>query len=270
MKRIFWALFFILPLVVLASLVYDRGARQGLLEQALRGEAELVDLAHPLSEETVYWPGGVPFRKEMLVDYSQGFRMFKFEMGENVGTHVDAPAHFVAGAPTIDQIPLRHLVAPAAVVDVSTEVERDVDYRLTVDDLRAWEEQNGPIPSGTLVLMRTGWGKRAGDLTQYQNMDEGKTMHFPGFSGEAAEFLTKERDIVGIGIDTLSLDYGPSKDFIVHQVMLGAAKYQIENLANLERLPEKGAVLIVMPLKVKDGTQAEGRLVALVPKRGRF
>lgn len=268
MKRAAWVLL-ILVLIVLAYWVYG-GLRGGLLEEALRGEAEVLDLTYPLSEETVYWPGGVPFRKEMLADYPQGFRMFKFEMAENVGTHVDAPAHFVEGTPTIDRIPLRHLLAPAAVVDVTAKAEKDADYRLTVEDLLSWEGRNGRILPGALVLMRTGWGRRAGDLSKYRNMDEGKTMHFPGFSKEAADFLIREREIVGIGIDTLSLDYGPSKDFIVHKVMLGAAKYQIENLANLERLPERGAIVIVMPLLVKDGTQAEGRVIALVPKRGWF
>jgi kynurenine formamidase len=237
----------------------------GLLERALSGEATWVDLTHPLHEKTVSWPGGIPFKKTLLADYPQGFRMFKFEMAENVGTHVDAPAHFVQGTPTIDRIPLSRLIGPAVVVDVTDEVKQNPDYRLTREDLRAWETRFGKIPVGGIVIMRTGWGKRAGDLTRYRNMDSQKVMHFPGFSKRSAEFLTRERDISGIGIDTLSLDHGPSTDFPVHKVMLGAGKFQIENLANLDRLPGKGAIVFVMPINVKDGTQAEARVIALVP-----
>ncbi|MFQ5912727.1 MAG: cyclase family protein [Nitrospinota bacterium] len=237
----------------------------GLLERALRGQAEWVDLTHPLHERTVFWPGGIPFKKTMLADYPQGFRMFKFEMAENVGTHVDAPAHFVPGALTIDRIPLRQLIGPAVVVDVAEKVKTNPDYRLSVRDLREWEGRHGRISRGAIVILRTGWGKRAGDLENYRNMDAGKAMHFPGFSRESAEFLTRERDISGIGIDTLSLDYGPSKDFPVHKVILGAEKFQIENLANLEKLPAKGAIVFVLPLNVRDGTQAEARVIALMP-----
>ncbi len=258
-------------LAALAVLIQPAGGpasaetRTGLLERALRGKAAWVDLTHPLHEKTVFWPGGLPFKKTMLADYPQGFRMFKFEMAENVGTHVDAPAHFVRGTPTIDRLPLRQLIGPAAVVDVTEKAGGNPDYRLRVRDLLGWERRNGRIPKGAIVIMRTGWGKRAGDLKRYRNMDARKVMHFPGFSKESAEFLTREREISGIGIDTLSLDYGPSTDFAVHKIMLGAARFQIENLANLESLPAKGAIVFVLPINVKDGTQAEARVIALVP-----
>ena len=256
---------FVLAMICLWGSPASGADHRGLLERALAGQARWVDLTHALHEGTVSWPGGVPFRKTLLADYPQGFRMFKFEMAENVGTHVDAPAHFVPDTPTIDRIPLRRLIGPAAVVDVTDKVNADADYLLSVRDLRDWERKHGTISRGAVVMMRTGWGKRAGDLEAYRNMDAGKVMHFPGFSKEAAEFLTRERDISGIGIDTLSLDYGPSRDFSVHKVMLGAGKYQIENLANLERLPRDGAIVFVLPIKVKDGTQAEARVIALVP-----
>lgn len=238
----------------------------GLLERALRGEAAWVDLTHPLHEGTAFWPGGIPFKKTLVVDYPQGFRMFKFEMAENVGTHVDAPVHFVPGALTIDRIPLGRLIGPAAVVDVTEKVKDDLDYRLGMHDLERWELRYGTIPAGAIVVMRTGWGERAGDLGRYRNQDSRGVMHFPGFSRESAEFLVRERNVSGIGIDTLSLDYGPSKGFPVHKVMLGAGRFQIENLANLERLPAGGAVIFVLPLKVQDGTQAEARVIALVPR----
>ncbi len=264
--KILWALTLALfALLSRPALAGEEVKPAGLLERALRGQATWVDLTHPLDENTVFWPGGIPFKKTMLADYPQGYRMFKFEMAENVGTHIDAPAHFVEGKPTIDQIPLRQLIGPAVVVDVAEKAGRDPDYQLTKGDLLAWERRNGKIPPGAIVVMRTGWGKRAGDLARYRNMDEQKVMHFPGFSKESAEFLAKEREISGIGIDTLSLDPGNSTEFPVHKVMLGASKFQIENLANLEQLPERGAVIFALPINVRDGTQAEARVVALVP-----
>lgn len=225
---------------------------------------QVVDLSHDMYEGMSYWPGGVPFTMTRLVDYDQGYRLHKFEVGENTGTHIDAPKHFVDGAPGLDAIALRDLVVPAVVIDVKDKVADNVDYRLSAADVEAWEAEHGAIPAGSLVILNTGWHQRFADQAEYANQDEGGVMHFPGYAKDAAELLVA-RDVVGIGIDTLSLDYGPAKSFDTHLVMLGAEKYQIENLANLDALPPTGATVIVGVLKVRDGTQAQARILALLP-----
>lgn len=233
------------------------------LRQPLQA-TQVLDLTHTMHENMPFWPGGVPFKKIKLVDYDQGYQLHKFDMGENTGTHVDAPSHFIQGKRPIDKIPLVDLLVPAVVIDVQEKVAAHPDYQLSADDVRAWEAKHGPIPAGTLVILNTGWHKRFGDGQRYINMDANKVMHFPGYSKESATLLV-QRDVVGIGIDTFSLDHGPSKDFPTHLVMLGANKYMIENMANLDALPPTGATVIVGVLPVQDGSQAQARIFALLP-----
>lgn len=189
-------------------------------------------------------------------------------MSEHGGTHIDAPLHFGEGKSSVDEIPLARLVAPAVVVDVRREVEQERDYRLTVQDLEAWEARHGRIPHGAVVLMFTGWGRGWPDRRRYLGSDtpsDPKTLHFPGFSKEAAEFLVSQRAVAGIGIDTPSIDHGPSRDFIVHRIINGADVYGLENVANLERLPPKGTTLVALPIKIKGGTGGPVRIIGLLP-----
>jgi len=225
---------------------------------------KVIDLTHTMHEAMPFWPGGVPFTKTRLVDYDKGYRLHKFDMGENTGTHVDAPSHFVKGKRPIDGIPLADLIVPAVVVDVRDKAAANSDYQLSVDDLVAWEARHGAIPAGVLVILNTGWHKRFADARRYINMDARKVMHFPGYSRESAALLL-QRDVVGIGIDTLSIDHGASKDFATHSVMLGANKYMVENMANLDALPPTGATVVVGVLPVRDGSQAQARILALLP-----
>jgi kynurenine formamidase len=225
----------------------------------------VVDLTHPMREDMPFWPGGVPFKMTRLVDYDQGYRLHRFEMGENTGTHVDAPSHFARGKRSAADIPVGELVAPAAVLDVRDKVERDADYLVSVNDVVDYESAHGPLPPGAIVIANTGWHARWRDPASYVNQDAAGTMHFPGFAGQTAELLI-ERDIAGVGIDTLSLDHGPSKDFPAHHAVLGANKIGIENLANLGKLPAAGATVIVGVLAVHEGSQAQARVVALVPE----
>ncbi len=225
---------------------------------------QAIDLTHPMHDDMPFWPGGVPFKKTRLVDYDQGYQLHKFEVGENTGTHVDAPSHFIKGNIAIDKLALKDLVVPAVVIDVQAKVAGNPDYQLSAADLKAWETANGPIPAGSLVILNTGWHKRFGDPKAYVNMDAGNVMHFPGYGPDSAAPLI-ERDVVGVGIDTLSLDFGASKDFAFHVAMLKANRYQIENLANLDALPATGATIIVGVLPVKDGSQAQARVLALLP-----
>ncbi len=226
--------------------------------------SRVVDLTHAIHDDMAFWPGGVPFHKTKLADYDQGYLLYKFEMGENTGTHVDAPAHFIEGKTSIDTIPPDKLVAPAVVIDIQAETATDPDYQLTPADITAWEAEHGPIPAGTLVILNTGWHRRFDDMARYVNMDESQVMRFPGYGQESVELLV-ERDVAGIGIDTLSIDHGPSPDFPSHRVMLKAGKYQVENLANLDALPPTGATVIVAVLPVRGGSQAQARVLAFVP-----
>ncbi len=223
-----------------------------------------IDLTHKMHEGMPFWPGGVPFKKHRLVDYDQGYQLHKFEVGENTGTHVDAPSHFIKGKRAIDEIPLTDLIIPAVVIDVQEKVARNPDYELTPEDIKLWESSHGTIPADSLVILNTGWHKRFGNPEQYINMDGSSVMHFPGYHPDSAKVLI-ERNIAGVGIDTLSLDHGPSKSFAFHVEILKANKYQIENMANLDALPTKGATVVVGVLPVQAGSQAQARIIALLP-----
>lgn len=224
----------------------------------------VIDLTHQMHPAMAFWPGGVPFRMERLVDYDKGYRLHRFEMGENTGTHVDAPSHFVPGRRSIEQLPLAQLIVPAVMIDARTQATANADYRLSAADIERWEAQHGRVPEGALVILNTGWHKRFADPKAYTNMDLAGRMRFPGYGEDAARLLVA-RGVVGIGIDTLSLDPGSSTDFATHKVMLGADRYQIENLANLDALSPIGATVVVGVLPVRGGTQAQARVIALLP-----
>ncbi|MBP0020680.1 MAG: cyclase family protein [Cyanobacteria bacterium SBLK] len=228
------------------------------------GDRRTIDLTQPMYDEMPFWPGGVPFKKIKLVDYDQGYLLHKFEMGENTGTHVDAPAHFIKGKHFIEQIPVKDLIVPAVAIDIQDKVKNNPDYLLSADDVLAWEREYGKIAEGTLAILNTGWHKRFSDPEKYLNLDDKQIMHFPGFGEDSAKLL-RDRNVVGIGIDTLSLDRGMSEKFETHIVMLSANKYQIENLANLDALPPTGATVMIGVLPVRGGSQAQARVLALVP-----
>lgn len=255
--------FIVVALGVVSGLGFGSPQAAEQLRQKIEA-SRIVDLTHQLHDAMAYWPGGIPFKKIRLVDYGEGYRLHKFEMGENTGTHVDAPAHFVKDRPAIDRLALADLVVRAVVIDVRDKVAADADYRLAAGDVLAWEARNGLVPAGALAILNTGWHKRFDTPASYVNMDAGKIMHFPGYGKEAAELLLA-RGVVGIGIDTLSIDHGPSRDFAVHFAVLGTNKYMIENLANLDALPPTGATVIVGVLPVREGTQAQARVLALLP-----
>jgi len=249
--------------VVILVFVSPSANAAEMLKQRIEA-TKVIDLTHRLYGEMPFWPGGVPFKKIRLVDYDQGFQLHKFETGENTGTHVDAPSHFIKGNKPIDQLSLSELIVQAMVIDIQDKVAANPDYQLAATDVRTWEAEHGKISAGSLVILNTGWHKRFVNPKRYINMGDDKVMHFPGFGPDSAELLV-ERDVAGIGIDTLSLDHGPSKDYATHVIMLKANKYQIENLANLDALPPTGATVIVGVLPVKNGSQAQARVIALLP-----
>ena len=223
----------------------------------------MVDLTHDLHRDMPFWPGTAPFAIERLADYDKGYRMHRFSLWENIGTHVDAPAHFIEGGRSVNELGLNDLVAPVAVINVQDRVALDPDYQLSVEDVQSWEDRNGRIMQGSLVVMNTGWYKKFHNPQAYINQDETGVLHFPGFSVAAAQLLV-ERDVAGIGIDTLSLDPGNDLSFPVHTIMLGAGKFQVENMNNLDALPATGAVAVIGVLPVKDASQAQARIFAFM------
>lgn len=251
----------------LTALIFAAGLAVPAAAEDLRqpiAASKVIDLTHEMYEGMSFWPGGVPFKMDKLVDYDQGYLLHAFHVGENTGTHVDAPHHFIADKLAVNEIPLRDLIVPAVVIDIRDKVAGNVDYQLTAADVEAWEAAHGTVPAGALVILNTGWHARFPDQAQYANQDANGVMHFPGYGKDSAELLVA-RDVAGIGIDTLSLDYGPAKSFDTHLVMLGANKYQIENLANLDALPATGATVVVAVLPVRGGSQAQARVLALLP-----
>jgi kynurenine formamidase len=233
-----------------------------------------VDLTHPFGAETIFWPTAEPFRLEKVADGVTDLGYYyaanEFRTAEHGGTHVDAPIHFAAGRQTVDAIPLSRLVAPAVVVDVSDRVAADADYRVTVNDLLDWEREQGRVPDGAMLLIRTGYSRYWPDAARYLGTDERgpaavASLHFPGLHPGAAQWLVAERRIATIGIDTASIDYGQSVAFESHRVLFEHDIPAFENLAGLDRLPPIGAFMIALPMKIAGGSGAPLRAVAIVP-----
>jgi len=256
----------VLAMVVVAQKPAERAAPQDLLAGITSGRTHVVDLSYALSDKLPAWPGsGRAFDATVEATYEKnGYFARSFRTLEHFGTHLDAPAHFVRGGASVDRIPAQRLIAPAAVIDVREESRRDADYRLTVARVEQWEKQHGRIPAGAIVVLRTGWATRWPDAARYFNQDSRGTMHFPGYSLEAVKLLI-ERKVSGLGIDTGSIDYGPSKGFEVHQLSLGAGLYHLENLADLSALPESGTYLVAAPIKLEGGSGGPCRVLAIVP-----
>jgi len=194
-----------------------------------------------------------------------GYFAREISLPEHFGTHLDAPAHFAAGLWTVDQIPAARLVSPLVVIDVSAKVKGNPDYQISVEDIAKWEQAHGQIPLGAVVIANTGWDSRWHSSKDYRDADASGVMHFPGYSQDAAKFLVEGRNVVGLGIDTLSIDYGPSKDFPVHHYTLSHSLYHVENVANLEHAPASGAILVAAPMKLEGGSGGPVRILALLP-----
>ena len=233
-----------------------------------------IDLSHAYSDNTLYWPTDTRgFDLETLAEGETEAGYFyaakQFATAEHGGTHLDAPVHFAEGGDDVASIALDRLILPGIVVDVTESAATDPDYRVTAGDILAWEEQHGPIPEGAAVLIRTGWPERWPDALAYLGDDtpgDASNLHFPGVGEEAARLLIEERGIGLLGIDTASVDYGQSTDFIVHQIGAAAGVPNLENVADLSELPPTGFLLVALPMKIEGGTGAPVRIVALVPQ----
>jgi len=236
--------------------------------------ADVVDLTYAFDEHTLYWPNSPSAfeLKRLAYGPTPGGYFYSsnaFCAPEHGGTHLDAPIHFAEHGRTLDAVPVQQLMAPAVVLDITSKTAADADYRLTADDVRDWERAHGRIDDGAIVLLRTGWGARYGNRKAYFGDDTpGATdhLHFPSYGADAARILVNERHVGAIGVDTASIDYGQSKDFIVHQIANGANVPGLENIANLDRLPPRGAAVIALPMKIAGGSGGPLRIVAILPR----
>lgn len=240
------------------------------LDDLSSGRLRIVDLGYTLDDKNPYWPAEnyEPFRLRTIATIEKDGVLSKaFYTPEHLGTHLDAPNHFERGQPAVHEIKPENLFAPGVVINISAQADANPDYRLTPDDVTHWEEANGKIPDGAVVFLHTGWGEFWTNYPRYKNQDAMGKMHFPGFSAEAAKLLVGERKAKAIGIDTLSIDYGLSKDFIVHHIVNGAGRYALENVARLNELPPRGFYVTVAPIKLGEGSGGPTRIFAILPKK---
>ncbi|PEQ13073.1 cyclase [Novosphingobium sp. PC22D] len=242
------------------------------------GGITVVDLTQELSEDTPLlvlpeqFGQTAPFSREEISRYDErgvAWHWHNFTVGEHTGTHFDAPIHWVSGKDvpdnTVDKVPPAKLVAPACVIDVSAQCAEDADFLLEESHIREWEAEHGEIPAGSWLLMRSDWSKREGDA--YTNRREDGA-HTPGPNTSAIEFMIKERDVLGFGVETIGTDPGQAHllepAYPAHTLLHGAGKYGLQCLENLDKLPPTGAIVVAAPLKIRDGSGSPMRVLAFV------
>jgi kynurenine formamidase len=256
------------------------GAIAELIAALASGAVEIVDLTQPLSERTPVIQLPEPFANTPGLKVHDVSRFDErgpawawrwLEIGEHVGTHFDAPCHWITGRDGEDlaSVPARNLIGPAIVIDKVAETRADPDYLLTVDQIEAWVQQHGPLPQHGWLLLRTGWDERAHDAAAFLNAGSGMP-RTPGFDAECARWIAQDSPLRGVGVETVGIDAGGAggfdPPFPVHAYLLGAGKYGITQLANVGRLPATGALLVVAPMKLEGGTGSPVRVLALVPR----
>lgn len=268
---IFLRLFFTFAFIVL--IVTSSSLSSAPAAQALDvSKATIVDLTHPIDADTIYWP--TETKTFQLDEIYKGvtergffYASYRFCSPEHGGTHVDAPFHFAEHGQTTAAIPIDRLSGPAVVIDVSAKAAENTDYTLSAQDVSDWEHTHGNIPDGAIVLLRTGWSSRGPNKRAYLGDDtpgDASNLHFPSYGPEAARLLV-DRGVAVLGVDTASIDNGPSKDFLVHRIAGAANVVGLENVTNLDQLPATGAWAIVLPMKIAKGSGAPARAIALVP-----
>ncbi|MDN3642853.1 cyclase family protein [Lutimonas halocynthiae] len=264
--------------VIITLLSCNSAEKESLLEPEVaskKAPQTIVDLSHDYSKETIYWVTAKQFDMDtVFAGQTEGgfyYSANNFSTAEHGGTHLDAPIHFAENGLTVDQIPLESLIGPAIKIDVSENALANRDYLISINDFKSWESKEGMhIPNGSIVLLETGYSKFYPDHIKYMGTDQRgpdavKLLHFPGLSEEAATWLTQNRSIKAIGIDTPSIDYGQSKLFKSHVVLLSNNIPAFENLTNLDQAPAKDFQVIALPMKIKGGSGAPLRAIALIP-----
>ena len=233
----------------------------------------IVDLTHAFDSNSVYWPTAEQFKLETdfegVTDKGYFYSAYRYSAAEHGGTHLDSPVHFAKGHKSVDQLPLEQLIGTAIVIDVTKQCATDPDYLVGVKDFEDWEKQNGKIGAGTIVLLRTGFGKYYPDLKKYLGTEERGAaavakLHFPGLDPAAARWLTQNRSIKAIGLDTASIDRGQSSLFESHRILFEKDIPAFENVANLDQLPAKGFTVIALPMKIKGGSGGPLRIIAIL------
>lgn len=237
-------------------------------------QGKWIDLSHDFSEDTVYWPTADNFKHETvfkgITDKGFYYTAYNYSAAEHGGTHIDAPIHFAEGKQTVDEIPIYKLIGQAVVVDVSDKTNTDPDYQVSVQDLKDWESKYGLIPDNSILLLNTGYAKYWPDKVKYMGTDKKgpdavKELHFPGLDPAAAKWLVEQRKITAVGLDTASIDYGQSTLFKSHQILFKENIPAFESVANLDKLPARGSIVIALPMKIKGGSGGPLRIIALVP-----
>ena len=239
-------------------------APSGSARAATHTFESVVDMTHTLDPEfpTYFQTPGIEMETMARLD-ENGFNMYRWHVIEHAGTHVDAPIHFSKEGRTLDAMPLEDVVAPLAVIDIKARAAENPDTQVTPDDIKAWESDHGPIPDGAAVAMNSGWDRHVSS-ERFSGLDDAGRFHFPGFHVEAAQYLMDETRARGLIVDTLSLDYGPSQSFDTHYAWLPTQRWGMENIKNLDRVPAKGATLVVGTPKVRNATGGPSRVLALV------
>ena len=260
-----------LGILLLCALAFTAGFAQQRSRNFPGGT--IVDLSYAFDSTTVYWPTAEPFQLEKdfegVTDQGFYYSAYRYKAAEHGGTHLDAPVHFARGHHSADQIPLEQLLGVAVVIDVTRQCAGNPDYRITTQDFLNWERRNGMIGAGTIVLLRTGFGKYYPDRKRYLGTAErGQAavpkLHFPGLHPDAARWLVTNRSIKAIGLDTASIDYGQSTKFESHQILFDKNIPAFENVANLDKLPLRGFSIIALPMKIKGGSGGPLRIIAIL------
>jgi kynurenine formamidase len=245
------------------------------IQQILTGK-KMVDLTHAFAPGIPHWPGFPDEKREAIYWYDkksgmkgEGFFAEVFSHVGQWGTHVDPPAHFQKGGRTVDQIALKEMILPLVVIDVHEEVAKNPDYTITVERIKRWESDHGPIPAGAFVALRTDWSKRWPDGAAMKNKDANGVAHYPGWSLDALKYLYEERKAIATGHETTDTDPGlatSKDDYTLEAYVLSHDHYQIELLANLDQVPEAGAIIFATFPKPKGGSGFPARVFAVVPE----
>ena len=261
--------------VLLIGLILIAGCAHHGDRLSVLKEGRWIDLTWSFDEQSVYWPTNSPFRHETVFegmnDQGYYYSSFKFSAEEHGGTHFDAPIHFAKGANSVEKVPVEQLVGEGVVVDVTAKAAVNRDYQVSIEDFQLWEEKNGRIPDGAIVLLNTGFAQYYPDKLRYTGTTLAgaagvENLHFPGLHPDAAKWLADQRKIKAVGLDTPSIDFGQSKDFMSHRILYAKNLTAYENLDNLNSLPAKGSWIIALPMKIRGGSGAPLRIVALIVK----
>jgi len=236
-----------------------------------------VDLSHPYDQSTLYWPNNVKgfehhaeYEGQTAGNYF--YSSYSISTPEHGGTHLDAPKHFSQKGWSVDQIPLQSLIGNTVVIDVSDKAKVNPDYLIQISDITAWENLHGKIAEQSIILFQTGYWRYYPNRKQYFGTDKTGLeaiahLHFPGISPGLSTWLVEQRKPKAVGIDTASIDYGQSKDFQTHRILLGSNILGFENLTNLDKLPPKGAFIVALPMKISGGSGGPLRIVAGLPSQ---